>query len=163
MPCSLFRGMEHRIFLSLGSNQGNRRELLEQAIGCLSRDVGQIIQTSSMIETEPWGFVSSSLFLNAVVELETELSPTELLDRTQQLEKELGRREKSHNGAYQDRPIDIDILLYDDLVLHSDRLTLPHPQMHKRRFVLEPLSQIAPEQIHPILRCTAIELLAEVS
>ncbi|MDO4692303.1 MAG: 2-amino-4-hydroxy-6-hydroxymethyldihydropteridine diphosphokinase [Porphyromonadaceae bacterium] len=155
--------MKHRIFLALGSNQGNRYELLERAISCLDKEVGQVLQTSSMIETEPWGFVSSSLFLNAVVELETELSPTALLDRTQDLEKELGRKEKSHNGTYQDRPIDIDILLYDDLVLQSDRLTLPHPLMHKRRFVLEPLSQIAPEQIHPVLQCTATELLAEVS
>ncbi len=142
--------MSVKAFLGLGSNQGDRALILAKAIKSLG-ELGQITAQSSLLETKPFGFVSSHLFLNAVVCLETELKPLELLEQTQSIEKALGRLHKSKNGVYSDRPIDIDILLYGNEVIEENQLTIPHKELHKRLFVLEPLMELAPNLLHPVL------------
>jgi 2-amino-4-hydroxy-6-hydroxymethyldihydropteridine diphosphokinase len=122
--------------------------------------VGDVLALSDMYETEPWGFESDNTFLNAVIVMTTELSPMELLDATRLIEIEMGRIEKS-DGAYHDRIIDIDILLYDDLILQTPELTLPHPLMQDRRFVMEPLLEIAPNVVHPVFKKTVVSLMRE--
>ena len=144
-------------YLGLGTNIGNKRRNMITAAALLAERVGDILALSGFYETEPWGFASENFFLNAAVKLKTFLSPLELLQITQQIEKELGRVEKS-NGVYHDRVIDIDILLYEDEVLQIPGLTLPHPLMHERKFVMDPLSEIAPFVVHPVLKERIIDL-----
>ena len=132
------------LYLSLGSNLGDREDMLRRAITLIGERVGKVQCVSSFIETEPWGFQSEHPFLNAACLVLTTLSPLECLDATQQIERELGRRTKSSGGIYHDRPIDIDLLMYDDLQLSTPRLTLPHPHMHERDFVMIPLREILP-------------------
>ncbi|MCI6102766.1 MAG: 2-amino-4-hydroxy-6-hydroxymethyldihydropteridine diphosphokinase [Prevotella sp.] len=136
----------HLVYLSLGTNLGNREENMRRALRQLSLCVGPLERVSSFIETEPWGFQSSHRFLNACCSLRTGLSPMALLEATQRIERELGRKEKSINGVYHDRLIDIDILYYDNLRLTTPRLTIPHPHMHEREFVMKPLRQILRQQ-----------------
>ena len=130
-------------YLALGTNIGNKRRNMITAAALLAERVGDVLALSGFYETEPWGFQSENTFLNAALQLDTSLSPLELLKATQEIEIEMGRTQKS-NGAYHDRIIDIDILLYDNLVLQTPELTLPHPLMHERLFVMEPLAEIAP-------------------
>lgn len=130
--------------MSLGSNLGDREDMLRRAIALIEERVGAVQRVSSFIETEPWGFESEHPFLNAAVMVRTTLSPVECLDATQQIERELGRKKKSKNGIYHDRPIDIDLLLYGDLKLSTPRLTIPHPHMYERDFVMIPLREILP-------------------
>ena len=137
------------IYLGLGTNIGNRKENLTRAIEALSLALGHYTALSSFIETAPWGFNSDNAFLNCTVAFDTELSPFQLLDTTENIERELGRTSKSNGGVYHDRVIDIDILLYGSETVSTERLTIPHPLMHMRDFVLEPLAQIAPHTIHP--------------
>jgi len=132
------------LYLSLGSNLGDREEMLNRAIALIGERVGEVQRVSSFIETEPWGFKSKHPFLNAACLVLTTLSPEECLEATQQIERELGRKRKSRNGKYHDRPIDIDLLMYDDLELSTPRLTLPHPRMKEREFVMIPLREILP-------------------
>lgn len=147
-------------FLSIGTNIGNKRGNLTEATGLLAERAGDILALSSMYETEPWGFQSDNSFLNAALILLTRLTPEELLNATRLIEIEMGRIEKSH-GTYHDRIIDIDILMYDDLIMQTDTLTIPHPHMHKRLFVMQPLAEIAPEAIHPLLHKTMEEIMAD--
>ena len=133
------------LYLSLGTNMGDRPKNLSQAMELIAREVGTVEAASDVIETEPWGFDSGNAFLNMVAKVETELEPIDALHVTQDIEKRLGRSEKSENGVYHDRIIDIDLLMYDDLIMNTPQLTLPHPLMRQRPFVMEPLSQIAPE------------------
>lgn len=151
-----------RLFLSLGSNLGNKKENLMRTIEKLSSALGTPAAVSSIIETEPWGFTSANSFFNCVAAFDTPLSPTEILHITQETEREMGRTAKSVNGEYKDRIIDIDILLYGDETINTENLTIPHPLMHKRLFVLEPLAQIAPRHLHPTLKKTIAELLNEL-
>ena len=132
----------HTVYLSLGSNLGDRKATMRRAIGLLNERAGSVDRQSSFIETEPWGFESTNKFLNMCVRLLTTLSPEQLLMATKQIERELGRTQKSVNGQYHDRPIDIDILMYDDLQLSTPDLTLPHPHMQEREFVMKPLREI---------------------
>lgn len=132
----------HTVYLSLGSNLGDRKATMRRAIGLLNERAGSVDRQSSFIETEPWGFESTNKFLNMCVRLLTTLSPEQLLLATKQIERELGRTQKSVNGQYHDRPIDIDILMYDNVHLDSDDLTLPHPHMLEREFVMKPLREI---------------------
>ena len=136
--------MNYELYIALGSNMGDRRSLLNRAITLIEERVGAVQRVSSFIETEPWGFESTNPFLNAAVMVLTTLSPIECLDATQQIERELGRKKKSKNGIYHDRPIDIDLLLYGDLKLSTPRLTIPHPHMYERDFVMIPLREILP-------------------
>ncbi len=133
------------LYLSLGTNMGDRPKNLSQAMELIAREVGTVVAASDVIETEPWGFDSGNAFLNMVAKVETELEPIDALHVTQEIEKRLGRSEKSENGVYHDRIIDIDLLMYDDLIMNTPQLTLPHPLMRQRPFVMEPLLQIAPE------------------
>ena len=140
--------MTHTVYLSLGSNLGNRKQLLLDAIEKINKKVGNVVRQSSFYETKPWGFESENLFLNAAVKVKTKLSPTELLEVTQQIEREMGRKKKTtynfrqQTPNYSDRPIDIDILLYDDLHVDLPELKIPHPLMQERDFVLVPLREI---------------------
>ncbi|MDR0231881.1 MAG: 2-amino-4-hydroxy-6-hydroxymethyldihydropteridine diphosphokinase [Dysgonamonadaceae bacterium] len=133
-----------RCFLSLGTNLGNKQKNLQTAIRHITKKVGKVVAKSSVIETEPWGFNSENMFLNMVVEVETILPPLDVLTDTQKIEKLMGRIEKTHN-TYQDRIIDIDIILYEGVVLDIPELKLPHPLFRQRDFVLKPLCEIAPE------------------
>ena len=142
-------------YLGLGTNIGNKRRNMITAAALLAERVGDILALSGFYETEPWGFESENFFLNAAVKLKTSFSPLELLRITQRIEKELGRAEKS-SGVYHDRIIDI--LLYEDEVLQIPELTLPHPLMHERKFVMEPLAEIAPFVVHPVLKERIIDL-----
>ena len=151
-----------KLYLALGSNQGDRKALLDAARAACDASLGRVTGCSDYIETAPWGFSSPHPFLNAVLELETKLSPLAVLERTQEIERQLGRRTKSSAAGYQDRPIDLDLLLYDDLVLETPRLTLPHPLMHLRDFVLEPLQQLAPTLRHPVLGLSIAELYSRL-
>ncbi|KKB45775.1 MULTISPECIES: 2-amino-4-hydroxy-6-hydroxymethyldihydropteridine diphosphokinase [Parabacteroides] len=145
-------------YLALGTNIGNKRRNMITAAALLAERVGDVLALSGFYETEPWGFQSDNTFLNAALQLETGLPPLELLKATQEIELEMGRTQKS-NGAYHDRIIDIDILLYDDLILQTPELTLPHPLMHERQFVMEPLAEIAPNVIHPVFKKPVVSLM----
>ena len=151
------------VYLGLGTNIGDRRLNLTRAIELLSLALGKCIAVSRFIETAPWGFESSNSFLNCAAAFETELQPTELLDTTESIERELGRTVKSQGGNYSDRIIDIDILIYGDEIIETERLTIPHPLMHKRDFVLQPLAEIAPDVVHPVLDKSIILLLKELA
>ncbi len=132
-------------YLGLGSNIGNRKKNLTNAIGMLSQYV-KVEELSSIYETEPEGFTQQPLFLNAVCRISTELSPEDLIDLVKKIESDIGRKPSFPNAP---RPIDIDILLYNDKIIHSRSLTIPHPRLARRAFVLVPLAEIAPGIIHP--------------
>ena len=143
----------HRVYLGLGSNLGDREEHIRKAIALIGEKVGLVIRQSSLIETEPWGFESENRFLNGVILVETSLTPRQLLRATQKIERTLGRKKKSTDSClltpdssrkYSDRPIDIDILLYDDLTVDEPDLKIPHPLMEQRDFVMIPLNEIKP-------------------
>ncbi len=146
------------VYLGLGTNLGNKEANLRTAIYKLQERIGKQVSLSSFYETAPWGFESDHSFLNAAIGLEPSLSPIEILHITQEIEKELGRTKKSVNGSYSDRLIDIDILLYDTLVLQTPELTIPHPLMTERDFVMKPLIEIAGNVIHPTREKTLSEL-----
>lgn len=133
------------LYLSLGTNLGDRQQNLKSALELIGREVGTVVSASDIIETEPWGFDSSNSFLNMAIKVDTTLKPLEVLHVTQEIERKLGRTQKSVNKEYHDRLIDIDILLYDDLVMNTPELKIPHPLMYQREFVMKPLAQIAPE------------------
>ena len=149
------------VYLGLGTNLGDKEANLRTAIYKLQERIGKQVSLSSFYETAPWGFESDHSFLNAAIGLETSLSPIEILHITQEIEKELGRTQKSVNGSYSDRLIDIDILLYDTLVLQTPELTIPHPLMTERDFVMKPLIEIAGNVIHPTRQKTLSELYQE--
>ena len=138
----------HTVYLSLGTNLGDKTQNLVSAITEIERRIGPIRAQSAFLATEPWGFESPNTFLNAAIRVETELSPHALLKVTQQIEHDMGRTQKSTVNSqlstviYHDRIIDIDILLYDDLHIHTKKLTIPHPHMYERDFVLIPLKEI---------------------
>ena len=128
-------------FLSLGTNLGNKVANILGAIKLIQGRIGNVISLSDFIITDPWGFESENRFMNAVISISTDFSSLELLKLTQQIERELGRTSKSVNGEYHDRVIDIDILLYDDIRINTPELTIPHPLMQQREFVMKPLRQ----------------------
>lgn len=128
-----------RIYLGLGTNLGDKELNLRVAVQKIEERIGKVISLSAFYATAPWGFQSDNNFLNAAAGVETSLSPFDILERTQRIEQEIGRLHKSHDGVYSDRLIDIDLLLYGDKILQDERLSLPHPLMAERKFVLEPL------------------------
>ena len=132
----------HTVYLSLGSNIGNRKRAMSEAVELIGRMVGTVERQSSLIETEPWGFSSPNMFINCCVRVATTLAPRQLLEATQAIEKQMGRTTKSTDGQYHDRVIDIDILLYDDLKVDQPDLKIPHPLMQERDFVMRPLREI---------------------
>lgn len=132
----------HTAYLALGSNLGNKHLNIMHAAGLIATRIGKIKKLSELHETEPWGFSSENMFVNAAVCIETDMSPRELLTATKDIEKKLGRNSKSSDGEYNDRIIDIDILIYDDITVDEPDLKIPHPLMTKRDFVMIPLSEI---------------------
>lgn len=144
------------VFLLLGSNLGERLQILQSAAGLIEERVGTIRAASSIYETAPWGVLDQPVFLNQVLEVQTELMPEEVLRIILEIEHELGRIRYERWGA---RVIDIDMLYFNDLIRDSARLTLPHPRLHERRFTLVPLTEIAPDFLHPLLQKTSRELL----
>lgn len=132
----------HQVYLSLGTNLGNRRGNIRETIERIGEQVGVVTRQSALYETKPWGFSSPNDFINVCVLVETELAPRQLLEATQRIEKEMGRTLKSVDGNYHDRIIDIDILTYDDLKINEPDLKIPHPLMEEREFVMVPLREI---------------------
>jgi len=147
---------EHTVYLALGSNVGNRAANLKAAIAALPPQM-EVKAKSRVYETPPWGYTNQEKFLNQVVKARTYLEPEPLLKHLKRLEVALGRVPTFEYGP---RLIDIDILLYDDLVFESDALKIPHPQMHERGFVLLPLMDIAPDLVHPVKKQTIRQLIA---
>lgn len=143
--------MTHLLYLSLGSNLGNRHEQIHRALKLIEQRVGSVLRVSKFIETEPWGFKSPNLFLNAACLVQTSLSPRACLLTTQQIEKEIGRKAKSTGESYQDRPIDIDLLMYDHEHVQDQDLVLPHPHMKDRDFVLIPLQEIMEQDVFELI------------
>ena len=145
------------VFLGIGTNLGNRESNLEQAVLRIKESIGKVLISSSIYETEPWGFQATDKFLNLVVKVETELTPSGLLGRILMTESLLGR--VRGQNQYSSRLIDIDILFYEDMIVDEESLKIPHPLLHERKFVLVPLCDIAPELIHPVLKKSIGELL----
>ena len=138
------------VYLGLGTKLGDKAANLHAAVHLISGKIGKVISLSSFYATAPWGFESENSFLNAAICVETSLSPLEVLHRTQEIERTLGRTHKSTGGIYHDRIIDIDLLLYNKEIIQTPELTIPHPLMLQRDFVMNPLVEIAPDVVHPV-------------
>lgn len=149
-------------YIALGSNQGDRHREIIRAITLMTRHELKVYSVSPFIETQPVGFASDFPFINGTVAVHTKSSPQELLTLLKVIESAMGRKKKSHDGIYSDRLIDLDILLYDQVVIDTNELTIPHPRMCERYFVLQPLSYIASELIHPTRGRSVAQLLADL-
>lgn len=153
------------VYLSLGSNRGDRRDLLRRAVALIGEKIGGVSAQSPVYETSPWGFEDPVPFYNCALEVRSALAPGEMLNAIVEIERSLGRNRgeerpaASGKGPYLPRTIDIDILFCDDLVMDSEDLVIPHPSISRRRFVLEPLSRICPGFVHPVLKIPVSELL----
>lgn len=140
------------IILSFGSNLGNREKTIKEAYKQVENLIGKMTLCSSFIETKAWGFESKNMFLNSVAVFSTKKTPTECLSIINSIEKNLGRVRNENQVGYSSRTIDIDILFYDSIILETPLLTIPHPLLTKREFVLTPLKQILPNFVHPIIK-----------
>jgi 2-amino-4-hydroxy-6-hydroxymethyldihydropteridine diphosphokinase len=151
--------MSNQVYLLIGGNLGNRMKLLKEARIGIEKQIGKILKESSIYETAAWGFESENDFLNQVLVVETELNPLQVLEECQRIENQLGRVRASNH--YASRTMDIDILFYNDEIIQNERLTIPHPKLHLRRFTLEPLAEVSPEYIHPVLKMSIKKILDE--
>lgn len=149
----------HKVFFEIGGNQGNRLDNINLAKVQIVSQIGRIIIESGIYETPPWGFESALAFYNQILVVETELGLGNVLQVIFEIEKVLGRVRTDER--YSSRTMDIDILFFDDVTINTDKLTIPHPRLHLRKFVLVPLCEIAPEFIHPIFKKTIQQLLIE--
>lgn len=147
------------LYLLIGGNLGDKKKIFEEARELLGERIGKISALSSVYETEPWGFQSDDVFWNQVLKIKTELSPEEILGKTQEIEQDLGRIRKEYR--YESRMIDIDILFYGDQIIKQEDLIIPHPRIQERKFTLVPLCEIAPELVHPVLKKSIGQLLEE--
>ncbi len=148
----------HNIYLALGTNLGDKEQNIKLAIKQIELLIGKVIALSSLYGTQPVGFESQNSFVNAACRVSTKLNPLEVLECTQTIEHEMGRKSKSVNQIYSDRIIDIDLLLFDNQIIEYPRLVIPHPRLQERAFVLTPLAEIAPDIYHPVLKETISEL-----
>jgi 2-amino-4-hydroxy-6-hydroxymethyldihydropteridine diphosphokinase len=148
------------VFLLLGSNLGDRQLFLQQAIGHIENYIAPVLKASSTYETQSWGKIDEPDYLNQVVMLQTSLSAKKLLKKILSIENTLGRKRDEKWGS---RTIDIDILFYGEAIINEEDLQIPHPQLHKRRFTLEPLAEIAPEFVHPALNKNVLQLKSELN
>ena len=147
------------VYISLGSNKGDRIGYVQQAAGLLGMDENiSIIRTSAFYETEPWNMNTSTWFVNAIVEIKTKYTPEQLLQACQKIEKQLGREHKTANSNYEDRTIDIDILFYNDEIINEENLTIPHKYVHLRAFNLVPMMELNADFVHPVLHKTIVEM-----
>jgi len=151
--------MHTKIFIILGGNQGDKIALLNQACGLIVERIGRILKKSLIYETPPWGFDSKDSFFNQVLEIESELSAFDLMDELLRIETKLGRVRNS--DEYASRTMDIDILFFGTQIIEEKDLQIPHPRLHLRKFVLEPMAEIAPEFIHPIIQKNIQTLLLD--
>ena len=154
--------MAYRIFLGLGSNLGDKEKNIEEAYRRIEERIGKIVSKSAFYVTRPEGFLSENWFVNTVCEVVSDMPVDEVFAITQTIEKQLGRTKKSENGNYADRVIDIDMLMVDDSIIDTPELTVPHPRMHLRRFVLVPFAEIAPDVVHPVLKQSIRDLLEQL-
>src|SRR5438045_4827250 len=153
--------MPHRVYIGIGSNLGDRKANTQEAVDRVSKLPGtRVVRTSSLYESEPLGD-AKTWFVNSVIELETEFAPDELLKRLKAIEKAMGRK-RVKGKRWGSRVIDLDILLCDQEIVEKRNLKIPHPEMHKRRFVLLPLAELAPQVVHPHLGQSVSALLATV-
>ena len=149
--------MKNQVYLLIGGNLGDRFTLLNQAKKSIEENIGELVKESSIYETAPWGFVSDQNFLNQVLIVSTTLTPFMVLEKCQIIENELGRKRQSEQ--YASRTMDIDILFYNDQIVNESNLIIPHEHLHKRRFTLEPLVELSPDLVHPIINKTLKEIL----
>ena len=145
------------VYLSIGTNLGDRLKNIKSAEEFIILRIGNIKLSSHIYETEPWGYVSENKFYNQCLQVETPLSPEKLIEIIHKIEKDASRIKEESN--YSDRTLDIDILFYDNLIIASEKIKIPHPRLHLRKFVLAPLAEIAPHLMHPVLNMTIIQLL----
>ncbi|WP_185853350.1 2-amino-4-hydroxy-6-hydroxymethyldihydropteridine diphosphokinase [Blattabacterium cuenoti] len=152
---------EHHVFLLQGSNKKNRKEYLDQSLILISQKIGKVLKKSSYFESEAWNMKNSPSFYNRVLYVKTSHSPISLLENILNIEFLIGRKKNhnNHTGEYKNREIDIDILFYDHIIISSSILTIPHPLLHMRKFVLEPMCEISPNKSHPIFNLTILEIL----
>ncbi|CEN40986.1 2-amino-4-hydroxy-6-hydroxymethyldihydropteridine diphosphokinase [Capnocytophaga cynodegmi] len=150
--------MKHQVYISLGSNIGDRKSYLQSATNAINQQIGSIVKVSPIYETPAWGFTSNN-FYNICLLTETTLSPEKTLQKLLSIEKELGRVRNANTESYQPRSIDLDILFFDDKIIKTEDLQIPHPQIQNRKFVLFPLADIAPEKKHPTLQQSVEELI----
>ncbi|MBQ9499286.1 MAG: 2-amino-4-hydroxy-6-hydroxymethyldihydropteridine diphosphokinase [Bacteroidaceae bacterium] len=151
-----------RIYLGIGSNLGDKEQNIKTALKLVEERVGKIIIQSSICQTMPWGFHSDNIFFNAAACVETNLTPMQVLSVIKMIEMEMGRTSKSSQGMYADRIIDLDLLFYEDQVINEVMLTVPHPLLQYRMFVLMPMTEIAPDLVHPVLKLPMRELLTRL-
>ncbi|QIK16429.1 2-amino-4-hydroxy-6-hydroxymethyldihydropteridine diphosphokinase [Blattabacterium sp. DPU] len=150
---------EHNVFLLQGSNKEDKKNFLDKSLILISQKIGKIVKISSYFESEAWNMKNSSIFYNRILHIKTNYSPVDLLKHILNLEYLIGRKRNFCKKEYQNREIDIDILFYDHIIIRSLILTIPHPLLHLRRFVLEPMCEIAPNKNHPIFNLTILEIL----
>ncbi|GAB1450669.1 2-amino-4-hydroxy-6-hydroxymethyldihydropteridine diphosphokinase [Draconibacterium sp.] len=147
----------HKVFLGIGGNIGNKADNFTKVYTFIKNELGEIVKSSSVYETPPWGFTADENFWNQVLIIETELSPNELLQKITEIETNFIREREV--GKYNSREMDIDILYFDDLFIETENLIIPHPRIQQRKFVLVPLNEIAPDFKHPLLRLTSFQML----
>ena len=151
--------MEKIVYLSIGANQGHKLKTISEALNLIAKEIGSIQSISNFYESAPLGFESKNQFLNICISVSTNLSPTNLLLKTQIIEQQLGRKKKGPN--YEDRTIDLDIIYYENWIINLPELTVPHPLLSNRKFVLLPLNDIAPLFLHPRLNLNTKELIRQ--
>ncbi len=151
----------NEIYLSLGSNQGDRIENLREAVKNIEKQIGQTIKVSSYYETEPWGFTDDTNFINQVIKIKSDLTPDTILEKSLEIEKVLGRKRLPSKQRYSSRNIDIDVLFIDDMVIDTENLTVPHAHIHKRNFVLQPMCEIDSSFVHPTMQKKISQLTEE--
>jgi 2-amino-4-hydroxy-6-hydroxymethyldihydropteridine diphosphokinase len=147
----------HQVFLGIGGNIGNKHDNFDKVYTFIKNELGKITKSSPVYETSPWGFEAKEDFWNQVLVIETEFLPDEVLKKIMKIENTFGRNRKNEN--YSSRKMDIDILYFDKLVIETENLTIPHPRISQRLFVLVPLAEIAADFIHPLLKLTSLEML----